>query len=96
MKPITTQVLYLNTSALRAYLSLSCAAYGSVWRTATITSPPAKVAIAALSKEPKEKVHFSYESNPGFFLQSGSIITTLVPGSRRQRGPLWAGRRWSS
>jgi hypothetical protein len=58
-----------------------------------------------MSKEPKEKVHFSYESNPsknplrcethslGFFLQSGSIITSTSPGFSSPRGPTMGGQK---
>lgn len=46
-----------------------------------------------MSKDPKDKVHFSYESNPGFFLQSGSIITSTSPGFSAPKGPVVGGQK---
>ena len=87
-----TQVVFLKTSALVGYLSLACAAYGSVWRTAAITTPPPKTQTSTTST-PKEKVHFSYESNPSFFLQSGSIVTSTSPGFAAPKSPPLGGQK---
>jgi hypothetical protein len=85
--------VYLNTSALVGYLSLACAAYGSVWRTATITTPPPPKPATATSSPSKDKVLFSYESNPSFFLQSGSIITSTSPGFSSPKSPTLGGQK---
>jgi hypothetical protein len=49
--------------------------------------------VTATSSQPKDKVHFSYESNPGFFLQSGSIITSTSPGFSNPRSPTLGGQK---
>lgn len=90
--------VYLTTAAVAPYLSLACAAYGTVWRSAQIVRPaplPAartpsisstttvrksSTSSAATPPAPKDKILFAYESNPAFFLQSGSIITSTSPG----------------
>ena len=92
-EPITTQTVYLSTSALAAYLSLACAAYGSVWRTATITVPPPKSQLKSTATPAKDTVLFSYESNPAFFLQSGSIITSTSPGFSVPKSPTIGGQK---
>ena len=85
--------MFLSTSALVAYLSLACAAYGSVWRTATITLAPPKAPVTATSIPPKDKILFSYESNPSFFLQSGSIVTGTSPGFGAPKSPPLGGQK---
>ena len=97
-EPITTQTAYVNTSAaIVAYLSLACAAYGSVWRTATISIQPPRTTPAMpptiTSASPKDKILFSYESNPSFFLQSGSILTSTTPGFSAPKSPTLGGQR---
>jgi hypothetical protein len=38
-------------------------------------------------------VHFSYESNPSFFLQSGSIVTSTSPGFSSPKSPTLGGQK---
>ena len=105
-EPIKTQTVYLTTSAISPYLSLACAAYGTVWRTAQIVRPQPAIAqkpnstsilddtaITTTSVVAKDKVLFSYESNPAFFLQSGSIITSTTPGFSLPKSPTLGGHR---
>ena len=92
-EPITTRASFLTLAGLTAYLSLSCAAYGSVWRTATITTTPEQTPLTAKSSQVKDKVHFSYESSPSFFLQSGSIVTSTSPGFSGHGGHTHGGQK---
>jgi len=92
-EPIVTQTVYLTLTALPAYLSLACAAYGSVWKTATITTPGPRTSVTSISTPPKDKVLFSYESNPAFFLQSGSIVTSTSPGFSPPKSPPLGGQK---
>ena len=85
--------MFLTLSALPGYLSLACAAYGSVWKAATITTPGPRTSVTSMSSQPKDKVVFSYESNPSFFLQSGSIITSTSPGFSAPKSPTLGGQK---
>jgi len=101
-EPITTHTVYLTTSALSPYLSLGCAAYGTVWRTAQIVQSQlptqrkpstATTLTTTTSAAAKDKILFSYESNPAFFLQSGSIITSTTPGFSSPKSPTLGGHK---
>jgi hypothetical protein len=90
----------MTLEGLAAYFSLCCAAYGSVWRTATLTTPaPKPIAATTLEpssptlSKPKDKVHFTYESNSAFFLQSGSIVTSTSPGFSAPKSPTVGGQK---
>ena len=41
----------------------------------------------------KDKAHFSYESNPSFFLQSGSVVTSTSPGFSAPKSPTFGGQK---
>ena len=104
-EPITTQTIYLTTTAISPYLSLACVAYGTVWRTAQIVQPQPAIAekpstasvfdtaVTTSSIVAKDKVLFSYESNPAFFLQTGSIITSTTPGFSLPKSPTLGGHK---